>query len=377
MFTMQKKFIVKLIVLIFLFMMLNNIVLSQNKEPSDSIKNEVSNWSFGGYVDTYYALYTDSIDAGEPQQFPGISPTSNSISINTALISGEYKSENTRAKLSFIYGNIPLYSLPNKFNNIYEAYVGTKLCKNLWVDVGFLQSHLGAESNLPKDNIATSWAMLTYITAMNQAEICFDYTPSEKLEINFHILNGYGIYEDNNKKKSVGLGVYYQLNEYLELCYSNYCGDDAPAGDSLDRTKLYNDLVLNYAKGKYKVQASLAHIIQRNSDLVTLGKSAQMIGGLITGRYQLINKLGIYNRWDFFNDPQGFMVGTFVNSQNNLTGINQWGTTAGLEIQVSEHSYFRLEGKRMQLGNNQKIFKYNNEYTNIRWDLMLNFGITF
>ncbi len=372
---MKKILLVNLFTLTILLLAKTSSATVGNFEEGDSSKVILPKWKFGGYVDAYYAFYSDSIGAGIPQQYAGVSPTSNAFSLNTALLTGEYESDNVRATLGFMYGDLPLNSWITNYNMVLEANAGVKLFKNFWVDAGFFQSHIGAEWVLPKDNLVSSWAALSYAEAGYQSGICLNYIPSEKLEFNLYFMNGYGIFEETNDQKSLGLLVNYQLNDNVELVYNNYYGDDSPESDSLPRTRFYNNIILNYSKGKNKIQAAIAHAVQSNADIETGMKAGNMFGGLITIKHQLKEKLGIYGRWDIYDDSQGFMSGSFYDSQNRLTGVKQWGATAGIEFKPTEFSFLRLEGRRMQFEDNQKIFKTNNEYTNIRLELMLNLGI--
>src|ERR1700744_1948348 len=66
----------------------------------------VSTFSITGYIDAYYAYYTDSVGPGNFQKFPSVSPRSNSPSLNTAQLSFLYSGEKVRGTAVFHFGDI-------------------------------------------------------------------------------------------------------------------------------------------------------------------------------------------------------------------------------------------------------------------------------
>jgi len=57
------------------------------------------------------------------------------------------------------------------------------------------------------------------------------------MALSLYLLNGYNLYIDNNKKKSVGLIFTYILNDHLSVGYDNYLGDDSPEGDTTNHLR--------------------------------------------------------------------------------------------------------------------------------------------
>lgn len=78
-------------------------------QVADSIAQKmdtVSTLSITGYVDAYYAYYTDSVGPGSFQQFPSTSPRSNAPSLNTAQIAVQYTADKVRGMAVFHAGDI-------------------------------------------------------------------------------------------------------------------------------------------------------------------------------------------------------------------------------------------------------------------------------
>ncbi len=82
-----------------------------------------------------------------------------------------------------------------------KANAGVRLCKNLWLDAGFFRTHVGTEGLFPKENITSSVAVATYFEPYYEAGLKLSYAATEKLALSLYVLNGYNLYEDNNKKE--------------------------------------------------------------------------------------------------------------------------------------------------------------------------------
>jgi hypothetical protein len=343
----------------------------------DSLKLKNIPISISGYVDAYYAYYTDSLRTGDFQKFPSVSPRSNQFALNTAQISFSYDAEKVRGLATFHFGDIPKSTWSSTYNSIMEAHAGVRVFKKLWLDVGFFRTHFGTENLLPKENFTSSVSVCTYYEPYYESGIRLNYNPNEKLAINILIINGYGIYEDNNNKKSVGMLITYILGRNGNIGYSNYIGDDSPKSDTVTHTRILQNLFLNYQINKLKIQIGGDYGIQKHSYINDNTKSATMYAGVASFRYELISKIAVYGRYEIFNDPQGFMSGVITDKNNMLTGYKLWGATLGVEYKPTENSYIRIEGRRLNMDKNQEIFHWNNENTNLRYEAMLNFGISF
>ena len=336
-----------------------------------------SSFSLSGYVDTYFAYYTDSLSEGTFQQFPTVSPISESIGLNIAQLSAKYSAEKLRATVTLHYGDIPLSAWSGNYNFIQEANVGFRICKKLWVDAGFLRTHIGAEGLYPKENIASSISIPTWLEPYYESGLKINYLPTEKLTINLFLLNGYNRFEDNNKKKSAGLQATYIITDQFNIGYTNYFGDDSPTGDSVSHARFFNNLILNYEAGKFKATAGIDFATQQNSSLEDADQSASMFSALLAMRYMICEKFDIYARGEIVNDPDGFLSGTFENTHHEITGLDMKGFTFGAEYKPTENSYLRLEGRQFVADDLQKIFHWDGKNTNTRTEILANLGIWF
>jgi len=343
-------------------------------QSSDSM----SSWSLSAYADVYYAKYSDEVSVGNFQQFASISPRNNSFGLNVLQISSQYDGPNFRAAATLHYGDVPSSSWSQNYNAIQEAHVGVRILKTLWLDAGFFKTHFGTEYLMPKDNIASSLAMISYYEPFYESGVRLNFDPTKNLEINLFLLNGYNMFIDNNNTKSFGMGITYLLGDKGNIGYTDYIGDDAPPGSSLPHTRFANNLFLNYNfSRKLTVQAGGDFFVQQNSDLFNLTKPGIAYGALGTLKYQVKSRFAVYERTDFFYDGEGILSPAYTYPNGNQLGYTSVSQTTGVEYKPSENSYIRVEYRRINMLNNEDIFITNHRNVDYRNDLMVNMGVNF
>ena len=357
-------------------LLISSFLLSQHSYAQKL--DTVSTFSITGYVDGYYAYYSDSVGPGKIQKFGSTSPRSNSPSLNIAQLTMQYNGDKIRGTVALHFGDIPAATwAPAPYNNLMEAHVGVKIYSKLWIDAGFFRTHLGTEYLLPVENITSSVAVGSYYEPFYESGLRLNFDPTTKLEINLFLLNGYNMFIDNNNKKSFGMGVTYAFNENLNIGYTNYIGDDTPPGVAGGHLRIAQNAFLNYQHKKLKIQVGGDYYMQQNSDLATGTKYANMYSALATGRYEFMKKMAVYARGEVFNDPDGFMSTIITDYNGKKTGYKLWGVTAGVEYKPTAESYVRLEGRRLQMDQDQYIYYHDGEYYNYRYEVMINAGVTF
>jgi hypothetical protein len=355
--------------LIYLLLFTGNLFADQ--KDSATIK-------LSGYIDTYYAYYTDSVGPGNYQKFPSVDPRSNSFGLDHAMISAQYDGSKYRGIVTAHYGDIPRSIWSPTFNGIMEAHAGVKIASDLWLDAGFFRTHTGAEGLLPKENFASCISISTFYEPYYESGARLDYHPSAKFTVDFYVLNGYNMYEDNNNKKSVGLYACYAFNDNTNIGYTNYIGDDTPlAADTISHLRIYQNIFANYQIGKLKMQMGFDFFLQQNSNIVEQNKTVSTFSGVLNLKYYFNDRFSIYTRGEIFNDPQGFVSTVFPDSTGLLTGYKLWGNTTGIEYKPTENSYIRLEGRKLQMDSNQYIYYWNGAKRNYRLETLLNLGISF
>ncbi len=371
--------------IIFLFSFAGLIIstpcISQPKDTTTlkTIINKVPETiKFSGYVDAYYAYYSDSVGTNNYQKFPVISPKNNVFGLNIVQISAQYTSEKARAVATLHYGDIPRSAWSPDFNMIQEANAGVRLTKKVWLDAGLFKTHIGTEALLPKDNIASTLSIITFYEPWWQAGFKLSYTPNDKLLICLHLLNGYNTFIDNNKSKSFGLAVSYALGEKGSINYYNLVGEESPEGTPTKHLRFLNNVVFNYQlTKKLKTTIGVDYITQQHSGISDTNSTASIYSAILTLKYQATPKFGIYARGETFSDKGGFLTGKIIDATSNVTGYVLNDATLGFEFKPSDNSYIRLEGRDIIMDSRQKIFRTDGTDTNNRLEAMICVGVWF
>ncbi|MGP8216211.1 MAG: outer membrane beta-barrel protein [Bacteroidia bacterium] len=348
------------------------ISAAAQKDSSSTIK-------IGGYIDTYFATYSDSVGAGKYQKFAAISPRNDNFGINVAQVSMQYNSPILRSTITLHSGDLPNAAWSPVYNFIQEANAGIALTKKLWLDAGFFKTHIGTEALLPKDNITSSISIITFYEPWWQAGGRLVYTPDEKWQMALYVVNGYNEFIATNKKKAAGLAITYALSDKGSIGYYNFISDNTPDNDPVSHTRILNNVVFNYELSKeFKIIAGVDFISQQHSQLSDTAKSAFVYSYILTLKYQFTHFFGIYARGEMFNDVQGiFTSDTLKETNGNVSGYMLNGATLGIEFKPAKNSYIRIEGRELKMAAGQNIFYTDGKYVNYRDEAMVTLGIWF
>ncbi|MFM2224443.1 MAG: hypothetical protein RJA07_645 [Bacteroidota bacterium] len=336
-----------------------------------------SPFTFSGYVDVYAATYNDSVGASNFQKFPTVSPRSNQFGLNVAMFTAKYSTEKIRSTVAVHFGDIARSTWSGNYPFVQEANVGFRLSKKVWLDGGLFRTHFGTECLLPKENYTSSVAVATFFEPYYEAGFKLNYNASEKLTLNFFVFNGYGIYDDNNQKKSAGVLATYVFNDRWNVGYSNYIGDESSDTNKVSMLRSFHNFFFNYHYKKFRFTTGVDLNWQQHSYINKPNQSAFMYTALAIADYQIAKLTDVYCRAEMLNDAQGFMTGIMTDKNNVLTGLKVWGATLGVQYKPTENSYVRLETRYLAADKAQEIFYWNGEHTNTRMEWTVNMGVWF
>ena len=116
------------------------------------------------------------------------------------------------------------------------------------------------------------------------------------------------------------------------------------------------------------------YAFQEKSKITDTTASASMLSGLFAIRVRPTNKFAISGRYEYHSDKDGFLSGTFLNSDNEFTGLEATGFTLGFEFKPVDFGYLRLDGRYLMAKDNQKIF-FDNK--NTRFESIFSVGASF
>jgi len=339
------------------------------------------------YLDAYYAVDTDTtLREGEgdasvllPKRDRGLSAIGfrhNEFNLNTAQMTVSTDKDWYRGRTTLQFGTIPVSSWFGGYLNIQEANLGFKLASDLgaegnelWVDGGIFLTHIGNELLLPRYNALSTLALVTMFEPFYQSGVKLAYNWGDMLTAELHVMNGYGIIEDNNSAKTVGWLIGYSPLENLGVSWAAVVGDEADAGDP-SSVRFYNNFNVNY-------QALKELAIKAQVDLSTQTATQFYYGAQATVRYDFL--------WDEVQDfpilGASLRGETIQDPGNMLTGdsLQGYGVTLGLEYKPTSNSFVRAEGRQLWMDptNNQIFMGANGNTSSNRTEFLLNSGVWF
>ncbi len=335
-----------------------------------------STLSLNGYIDAGYGVYP--IGAGADfQSFSTVFPRDNQLALNVAQLGAHYRSKNIRANVVLHYGDIMQATWDNTFSAVQQANVGFNLGKGWWLNAGFFTTHIGTESFLPKNNYTISTAAATYNEPFYQGGANLSWEGSERFYMELWVLNGYNLFIDNNKAKSIGGLFSFAFSEKCALTYTNLFGYEQPATVGYQAFRSYHNLYLNETKGRFDFQLGGDFSQENYSNDADSIKDAQLFNALLTVRYNITPKFSTTIRGEYFNDAEGFISGTFPKNDGSTAGLNWRALTLGFEYNPVKNSYFRIEGRYAQTPDDLQIFGTTASPSSTRLELLASIGFYF
>ncbi len=333
---------------------------------------------FEGYLDTYYAWYSDSAGIDQYQKFPTSSPKANQFGLNMLMASVKYEHQKARGTIALHYGDIASSAWSANFNLIQEAHVGVRIVKKVWIDAGFFRTHLGFESIQPRENLTTSIATTTYYEPYFLSGGKIYWYATSKLTLMAAAFNGFNTFVETNKYKTLGFSANYDFSDHCFLTFNTLYGNEVPDGFT-SKIRSYNDLYFGYKSERLDVGGEVNYGIQTNSKLSDSNATANMYSALAAIKYKMFDQqFAVYARGEYFNDPDEILTGPVQNEFHKLVGLNIWGVTAGIEFKPIPNAFIRIEHRTLQtLGADEKVFITNNKYINQRLELIGSIGVWF
>lgn len=332
-------------------------------------------FSIGGYVDAYYHYYSDS--TGGFSQFATVSPRNNNVGLNMAMLNAKYSSDRFRGQMTLQFGDIASSSWETRgqFSFLQNANAGVRLAKNLWLDAGLFNTHIGTELLMPKDNITSTLAIGTWHEPYYHAGAELSYKFSDVVFAKLIFANGYGAngFVDNNKNKAVGFLVSITPKDGHSIGVSGIYSDESPDGNTENYYRFYQNAYYAYSSDKIKFTIGGDFGAQLNTNLDDPANPAPafVASGLAALKYYPVSFFGLYGRGEVFYDKYGILTGTPAYTM-------VYGGTFGLEAKPSDNSYIRVEGRYLQNKKGERIYNDNGSGTaGFRYEVGVNLGVYF
>lgn len=353
---------------------------SITEEIKSKVFNHFKNFSVGFYIDTYYNwTLGNKNDTSEIIPFSSNSPVQDQIRVNVAAIEMYYNAEKVRGKFALQFGDAPnLLAAPDAqfISNLRQANFGFRITKGFWVDIGYIFNPVGFESAWSALNQLSTVTTGGYFEPGSLLGVKFSYDVNEKLTVGLMFGNPFSVAYGKNTHMAGICFVNYNPTKKISLTYNNFWGNQALIDAEINNNILYNNLILTYSPIKQlDFTGQFDFAFQTNSGLAPdTTKTAGMYSGFLMARYKFADHFSITGQYQFFNDPNGFLSGTYT-FKGKTTGLTMQGFTFGVEYRPVKIGYVRVEYRYLMANTGNLVF-YGNT-SDIFQAITLTTGIRF
>lgn len=336
--TMTSKKLISLLALFSLPVYAEDIATSATNSPIQ----------FSGYLESYYTHAFNDSDNHRQPPFVFSHNVTDSPSINLALIKTSLQAERVRANLALAAGTYMRANYaaePEGLRNIYEANVGLKLSDRhqLWLDVGVMPSHIGAESAIGIDN----WTLTRSLMADNSpyfetgAKLSYTSEDGQWMASGLLLTGWQRIQRPNdNTTPAIGHQLTYKPNQKITINSSSFIGNDKSDQDRQMRYfhHLYGQFQLDDHWDLLAVFDIGAQQAQPDSDRYHVWFSPALIA-----RYTCNDALRFAARVEYYQDKHGVIIQT-----DTPNGFQTLGVSANMDYTLSRFAVLRVEIKQLQ-----------------------------
>ncbi|HMY67125.1 MAG TPA: porin [Leptospiraceae bacterium] len=380
---------------------------------------------FGVFGDVYYSMNMNYPKAAE-LNYSTQAVRNNEFNINLAFIDAKLSTEKVRGRLAFQYGTSvnanytpelnQRYSNQLSVRNIQEAYAGIKIGKKTWVDAGIYFGNIGFESWISGNNWLYTRALVLDYVPYYSTGVRISHEVTDKLNVQFHLMNGWSNITDNNRNKAVGMQVSYKMRKDLLLTYNNFIGNEIATSSRTDsagqtyvnskgnerQTRYYHNFIAHWDMNeKFSLAGSFDVGFVRNADSLIYSPSVpqdinkdypylrkaaggsfkQWYNGTVWLTYKFIEDWRISGRLERYIDAEQANVPIVKQSEvftkrpgKQPNGFQVSAVSVCLDYIPSEYGLMRVEAKYMKSAD--PIFEYRDSGDLSRHEKKLIFNVT-
>lgn len=347
-------------------------ILCMHAMAQDQPEKNEPKLTFSGYAEAYYSL-----DFNEPENHtkPGFlynHNRHNELNLNLAFLKANYSSDRVRANVALMAGTYGQYNMATEqelLKYVYEANVGVRVGKNVWVDAGIMPSHIGFESAVSKDCYTLTRSIMAENTPYYEAGAKVTWTPNEKWTIAAMYLNGWQRIKrpDANQTPAFGTQLTFKPGSRVTLNWSTFIGNDKP--DSVRRMRYFNDVY-----GIFNITDKFSLIAGCDYGLEQKQKGGSDMNSwyspIAIARYAFTDKVAMAARYEYYNDENGVIIGT-----GTPNGFKTSGYSLNLDIAPVSNVLFRVEGKLYN--SKDDVFTKNSEPKNTNVAITTSLAVSF
>ena len=330
-------------------------ILAQDSAGSSQVK-------FNAYLEVYYNYdFNKPVNNNRPAFFYSHN-RHHEFNLNLGFLKASYNADRVRANLAFgagTYMNANYAAETGVLKNIFEANAGIKISKkkNLWVDAGIFNSHIGFESAISKD----CWTLTRSILADNspyfESGAKITYTSNnDKWLVSGLLLNGWQRIKkvDGNSALGYGTQVQYKPNSKLLINYSTFMGTDKP--DSTRQWRYFHNLYSIFnVTAKFGITAGFD--IGTEQKAKGSSKMNTWYAPVLILKHTINSKWAVAARGEYYYDRDEVIV-----AGGNSNGFQTTGFPLNVDYAPINKALIRLEARTLKSKDN--IFAKGNAFIN-------------
>jgi hypothetical protein len=313
----------------------------------DSTGNDGTGLAFGAFVDVYYVYDFSAPEDHERVPFLYSHSRHDEIAVNNAVLSAAYTTGRVRANVALHTGTyVQRNYAAERLNGsdllgmIYQANVGVRLGKGLWLDAGIMPSHIGFESALSIDNPTLTRSLMAENTPYYEAGAKLGWEVNDKLTVTGLVLNGWQRIVETDANKAVGTQVQYKPAKGVLLNWSTFAGRE---GGNRYFSNLYGTFDLT---GAVRLVAAFDVGWQQVTGPAGNKTYHHWFNPNLLARYQPVEKLALAGRLEYYHDPRNLIIPATELGDNALvTGFQTWSPSVNLDYFPAKKVALRLEGR--------------------------------
>jgi len=244
------------------------------------------------------------------------------------------------------YVNSNLKNEARTLQNIYETNVGIKFSKNMSLDFGIFNSHIGFESAIGQESWTCTRSILADNTPYYEAGYRLNYeSDNKKWKGNLNFLNGWQKMSANvNDQKSWGHQIQYIPNKKLTLNSSSYFGQSP---NVQNRSRYFHNLY-----SQYQMNDKIGFIVGIDNGCEfdkneSLKNAKYYFSPIFITKYTINTKSSITGRFEYFKDKNMILNNTYLKEVK--------GYSINYDYQIGKSSLLRLEARMLQHKESEKI----------------------
>jgi hypothetical protein len=150
----------------------------------------------------------------------------------------------------------------------------------------------------------------------------------------------------------------------LTFSINSFFGNQALVNAAIDNDICYNNLIVQYSPVKHlDLTGQFDFAFETNIHLPPdTSKLSGMFSGFVMARYTFGEHVALTARYEFFNDPQGFLSGVYT-YDDKMTGLATNGFTGGVEYKPVKFGYVRLEYRYLAAQKGNLVYSGNTSNT--------------